>query len=150
MPNSAESSPAYSPAMPSRLMMRRAALSVEDCARFDSTWARVERVMRGYVRAMESSPPPAPASACATLSLCCAAVLCGTAAVDSVSFCCAFSWVSDMAVDAACGGGNCREGCTLDMKTKISAFRCSKWNQKKRPAAQMRRHLDDCGSVAGL
>jgi hypothetical protein len=28
-----------------------------------------------YVKAMDSSPPPAPASACATLSLCCAAVL---------------------------------------------------------------------------
>lgn len=30
-------------------MMRLAALRVEDCARFDSTWARVERVMRGYL-----------------------------------------------------------------------------------------------------
>lgn len=28
-----------------------------------------------YVKAMESSPPPAPARACATLSLCCTATL---------------------------------------------------------------------------
>ena len=46
-----------------------------------------------YVKAMDSSPPPAPASACATLSLCCAAVLCGTDEVDSMSFSCAFSCV---------------------------------------------------------
>jgi len=51
-----------------------------------------------YVRAMDSSPPPAPASACATLSLCWAAVLCGTEDTDSASFCCAFSWACDMVV----------------------------------------------------
>jgi hypothetical protein len=48
--------------------------------------------MKGtYVSAMLSNPPPAPATACATLSLCCAAVLVGTEAVDSASFCCAVS-----------------------------------------------------------
>ena len=97
MPNSALSRPAYRPVMPSRLMIRRAAPRVVDCARFDSTWARVESVMRGYVRAMESRPPPAPARAWATLSLCCAAVLVGTAAVDSASFCWASCLTSDMA-----------------------------------------------------
>lgn len=30
---------------------------------------------RSYVKAIDSNPPPAPASACATLSLCCAATL---------------------------------------------------------------------------
>lgn len=54
--------------------------------------------MRSYVSAIESSPPPAPASACATLSLCWAAVLCGTEDTDSASFCCAFSWACDMVV----------------------------------------------------
>ena len=44
--------------------------------------------MGAYVKAMDSSPPPAPASACATLSLCCAAELDGTLCVDSASFSC--------------------------------------------------------------
>jgi hypothetical protein len=56
--------------------------------------------MRAYVRAMDSSPPPAPASACATLSLCCAAVLWGSGAVDSASLNCASCFASAMVVVA--------------------------------------------------
>lgn len=92
-------------------MMRRAAARVDDEARLDSTWARVESVMSGYLRvvvsrwhrakgvyvgmweghvrayvkAMDSSPPPAPARACATLSLCWATALEGALCVDSAS-----------------------------------------------------------------
>lgn len=42
-----------------------------------------------YVKAMDSKPPPAPASAWATLSLCWAAELVATLCVDSASFSCA-------------------------------------------------------------
>lgn len=52
---------------------------------------------KAYVKAMDSSPPPAPASACATLSLCWAAVPRGSACVDSASFSCVFSCTVDMA-----------------------------------------------------
>jgi hypothetical protein len=77
--------------------------------------------MSGYVRAMDSSPPPAPDSACATLSLCCAAVLWGTAAVDSASFNCAFSWVEDMFVGWRVGVyvcERCQEGKTRGRRRK--------------------------------
>lgn len=47
MPKSAESRPAYRPEMPSRAMMRWTAARNLVSARADSTWARVERVMRG-------------------------------------------------------------------------------------------------------
>jgi hypothetical protein len=68
---------------------------------------------RTYVRAMESRPPPAPASAWATLSLCWAAGLVGVDCVDcviSASFCCAvLEASSDMVVVAlsrvVVGGG---------------------------------------------
>lgn len=39
-----------------------------------------------YVKAIESNPPPAPASACATLSLCCAAIACAAGDVKD-AFC---------------------------------------------------------------
>jgi len=69
MPNKADSKPEYKPGKPSRDKILRAAESVEvdGCLR-DSTWARVERVMSGYVSAMDSKPPPAPDKAWATLS----------------------------------------------------------------------------------
>lgn len=77
--------------------MRLMACRVLVSAFLDSTWALVERVIKGYlplrlsfaslcrfygisragtshVRAIDNSPPPAPASACATLSLCCEAM----------------------------------------------------------------------------
>lgn len=88
--------------MPSRWTMRRTASRAVECARLDSTWARVERVINGYllgksgsqlcvshgegrwrwssagvvayVKTIERIPPPAPASACAMLSLCWMAV----------------------------------------------------------------------------
>jgi hypothetical protein len=41
-----------------------------------------------YVRAMERIPPPAPARACATLSLCWAVVPTGGCCVDSAGFSC--------------------------------------------------------------
>lgn len=69
--------------MPSRWIIRCTASRKPESARLDSTWARVERVMRGYlagsvwrawkalraayVRAIDRIPPPAPERACATL-----------------------------------------------------------------------------------
>jgi hypothetical protein len=49
MPKTAESSPAYRPETPSRAMMRFTAVRNGVSARDDSTWARVERVIRGYL-----------------------------------------------------------------------------------------------------
>ena len=86
MPKRAESRPAKRPVKPSRATMRWAASRKDESARLDSTWARVERVIRGYlpggyvrwmvvvakretdVRIMERTPPPAPARACEMLS----------------------------------------------------------------------------------
>ena len=68
--------------MPSRLTIARTAAIREASAPDDrdaSTWARVDRVMRGYVRVIASNPPPAPASAWAMLSLCWAAEVAGVA-----------------------------------------------------------------------
>ena len=47
MPNRAELMPEYRPGMPSRAMMFLTASANLVSARLDSTWARVERVMRG-------------------------------------------------------------------------------------------------------
>jgi hypothetical protein len=127
-----------------------------------------------YVRAMESNPPPAPASACATLSLCWAAVLWGSGAVDSASFSCAFSCVEDMALmlilvlvltawsDVRAGrisqtGGRGALGAKY-AGTAVATKMWSGWvkDLKRRQkecwtgdAAQMRRHVENCGSVAG-
>lgn len=109
MPNKALSNPAYKPAMPSRSKIRLAADRVPVCAFFFSTCARVERVINGYlgdvqngmlssrvtrfdthVNAMDNSPPPAPAKAWATLSLCCSAAVCCAA----LSYKCFFQRVS--------------------------------------------------------
>lgn len=49
IPNRAESRPAYNPVMPSRAMIFLTASRKPESAREDSTWARVERVMRGYL-----------------------------------------------------------------------------------------------------
>jgi hypothetical protein len=49
MPKSAESRPAYRPFTPSRWTMRFTASRKPESARLDSTCARVERVMRGYL-----------------------------------------------------------------------------------------------------
>lgn len=89
MPKRAELMPEYRPGTPSRAMMFLTASANLVSARLDSTWARVESVMRGYlqarqsarasssraaeqpmpyVRTMDRMPPPAPARAWATLS----------------------------------------------------------------------------------
>lgn len=77
--------------MPSLAMILLTASRKPDSARLDSTWARVERVIRGYllvvsdileaiwkgnshVKAIDRMPPPAPLTAWAMLSDCCAAV----------------------------------------------------------------------------
>lgn len=87
---------------------------MDDWALLDSTCARVESVMRGYlhlsisnrfciwrhvkigtdVRVMDSSPPPAPASACAMLSPCWAVEDAGIGSSDLVSI-----FVADMLMD---------------------------------------------------
>lgn len=46
-----------------------------------------------HVKAIESSPPPAPASACATLSLCCAATACPAGDPNGAFCACACGWV---------------------------------------------------------
>lgn len=108
IPNNAEFKPEYSPAMPSRWMICRTASRVEDCARFDSTCARVDNVIRGYlvntswsayyietiilnpavtgssyVKIIDRIPPPDPANAWAMLSDCCTA-----ADTAAALFCC--------------------------------------------------------------
>jgi len=79
----------------------------------DSTCALVESVIKGYllspqhdvlsllvfatgthVKAIESSPPPAPASAWATLSLCCAAMACPAGDPKGAFCACACGWVA--------------------------------------------------------
>lgn len=112
MPNRALSSPAYRPARPSRATIFLMACMVLVSAFLDSTCALVESVIKGYllssqldaplavsaemghtdVRAIDSSPPPAPASAWATLSLCCEAA----------------AWAAGDASDAFCA---CACGC---------------------------------------
>jgi hypothetical protein len=47
-----------------------------------------------HVKAIESSPPPAPASACATLSLCCAARACPAGDAKGAFCACACGWVA--------------------------------------------------------
>lgn len=49
IPNSALSKPAYKPARPSRSTMRLMACRVLVSAFLDSTWALVERVIKGYL-----------------------------------------------------------------------------------------------------
>ena len=46
-----------------------------------------------HVKAIESNPPPAPASAWATLSLCCAATACAAGDVKGAFCACACGWV---------------------------------------------------------
>jgi hypothetical protein len=79
----------------------------------DSTCALVDRVIKGYlqssqhtvlvsqalkgvthVKAIESNPPPAPASACATLSLCCATMACPAGEFKGAFCACDCGWAA--------------------------------------------------------